>query len=128
MGYFDFLIDRDRNTNPKEGMVYIYLLDCAWLKGELGDVPVKKHSIATNVVRLENGSYEFKMNGREYRCNYSWAFAENTPENLKALIIYETHKRSLELQQKIVDEKWKLVKTLQIKEDEDTTGGLSEEV
>ena len=83
MAYFDFLIDKD-NGKPNPDLEYIYLLDMVWIPNQLGDVPIKKGTIVTNVKQLDNGSYEFinKETGEILETNYAWSLAENTPENI----------------------------------------------
>lgn len=90
MGYFDFLIDKN-NGQPKQGLEYIYRLDMVWKPGGLEGYPIKVGTIVTDVVQLENKSYEFtnKETGERLKTNYAWALAENTPENLKRIEEYE---------------------------------------
>jgi hypothetical protein len=90
MGIFDCLIDKD-NGKPKSNMEYIYRLDMVWTPNKLGDKPIKIGTIMTNVIQLDNGSYEFtfKETGEILRTNYSWALAENTPENVERIKIYD---------------------------------------
>ena len=105
MAYFDFLIDKE-NKNPKSDMEYIYRLDMVWKPNELGGFPILPNSIVKNVVKLPNNSYEFivKDTGEKYRCNYGWAFAENTKENIEKIEAYEIEKTKLDLLKLEVDE------------------------
>jgi len=91
MGYFDFLIDKNNNSKPNPNLEYIYRLDRVWEPNKLGDKPIKKDTIVTNVKQLNNGAYEFtcKETGETLRCNYSWALAENTKENIDKINAYE---------------------------------------
>jgi len=104
MGYFDFLIDK-KNKQPKVDMEYIYLLDEVWKPNELGSIPIKKGTIMIKVVQLDNKSYEFicKDTGEKYHTNYAWSLAENTPENLKRIEIYENEYRKLKDFESVVD-------------------------
>jgi len=90
MGIFDCLIDKD-NGKPKSNIEYIYRLDMVWTPKLLGDKPIKIGTLMTNVIQLDNGSYEFtcKETGEILRTNYSWALAENTPENVERIKIYD---------------------------------------
>ena len=90
MGILDCLIDKD-NGKPKSDMEYIYRLDMVWTPNKLGDKPIKIGTLMTNVIQLDNGSYEFtcKETGEILRTNYSWALAENTPENVERIKIYD---------------------------------------
>jgi len=90
IGYFDFLIDKN-NGHPKHDIEYIYRLDMVWKPGELEGYPIKIGTIVTDVVQLENKSYEFtnKETGERLKTNYAWALAENTPENLKRIEEYD---------------------------------------
>lgn len=85
-----FIIDKD-NGKPKPNMEYIYQLDMVWKPHQLGSFPIKKGTIVTDVVQLEYGSYEFKCKetGQVFATTYSWALAENTPENVKKIEFYE---------------------------------------
>jgi hypothetical protein len=90
MAYFDFLIDKN-NSQPNPDMEYIYRMDMVWTPNELKDKPIKVGTIVNNVVQLENKSYEFtnKETGELLRTNYAWALAENTPENVERIELYE---------------------------------------
>jgi len=90
MGIFDCLIDKD-NGKPKSDMEYIYRLDMVWKPNELESKPIKIGTIMTNVIQLNNGSYEFtcKETGERLCATYSWALAENTPENVERIKIYD---------------------------------------
>ena len=90
MGILDFLIDKD-NGKPKSEMEYIYRLDMVWTPNEFGDKPIKIGTIMTNVIQLDNRSYEFtcKETGEILRTNYAWALAENTPENIQRMKEYD---------------------------------------
>lgn len=90
MGIFDYLIDKD-NGKPNPNMEYIYRMDMVWVPGKLGDIEMRKDSIVTNVVQLQNGGYEFlcKETGRKLCTNYAWALAENTPENILRIQKYD---------------------------------------
>lgn len=90
MGIFDCLIDKD-NGKPKSDMEYIYRLDMVWKPNELESKPIKIGTIMTNVIQLDNGSYEFtcKETGERLCATYSWALAENTPENVERIKIYD---------------------------------------
>jgi len=90
MGIFDCLIDKD-NGIPKSDMEYIYRLDMVWKPNELESKPIKIGTIMTNVIQLNNGSYEFtcKETGERLCATYSWALAENTPENVERIKIYD---------------------------------------
>jgi hypothetical protein len=90
MAILDFLINKD-NGQPKPDTEYIYMMDMVWTPNELGDKPIKKGTIVTNVIQLKNKSYEFlnKETGEVLRTNYAWALAENTTENIERIKIYE---------------------------------------
>lgn len=90
MALLDFLISK-KNKKPKDNMEYIYRLDMVWTPNELGDKPIKIGTIMTNVIQLDNRSYEFscKETGERLRTNYGWALAENTPDNIKRIEKYE---------------------------------------
>lgn len=90
MAYFDFLIDKDQQE-PKVGMEYIYRLDMVWTPGKMESKQIKVGTIMTNVEHLDNGYFKFinKETGEQLRCNYGWALAENTPENIEKIKIYE---------------------------------------
>lgn len=113
MGYFDFLIDKN-NKEPKSDIEYIYMLDVVWLPDKLGDRPIKPKTIVTNVIRLSNGSYEFKCKdtGEILRCNYAWALAENTPENINNIKIYEAELKKYKIATKKLELVKKNIKTL----------------
>lgn len=113
MGYFDFLIDKNNKT-PNPDMEYIYRHDMVWIPNSLKSVRIKLNTIVNNVVRLDNGGYEFtiKETGERYSCNYGWAFAENTPENVRKLKKLDKAKEKLNRQDKKVDEMLNNVKTL----------------
>lgn len=113
MGYFDFLID-ENNKKPNPNIEYIYRHDMVWLPNSLKAIKIKINTIVNNVVILDNGSYEFtvKETGEKYRCNYGWAFAENTPENIKKLKVLDKAKAKLKRQDKKVDKLINDVKTL----------------
>lgn len=95
MGMLDALINS--NKEPKAGMEYIYLLDVAWILGKLETAPVEFGCIMTDVVKLENDSFEFthKESGERYRTNYGWALAENTPENIERINAYMESEKKL---------------------------------
>lgn len=105
MGMLDFLINQ--NKEPKEGMEYIYLHDMVFIIGKLDSVKVKYGSIVTDVVKLENDSFEFtlKEDGKSYCTNYGWSLAENTPENLDRINAYLESDKKLE---KLKKETYKL--------------------
>jgi hypothetical protein len=90
MAILDFLIDKT-NGQPKPDMEYIYRLDMVWTPNKLEGKSIKIGTIVTNVVQLENKGYQFicKETGELLRTNYAWALAENTPENVKRIAIYE---------------------------------------
>ena len=90
MGIFDCLIDKD-NGKPKSDMEYIYRLDMVWIPNKLESKPIKIGTIMNNVIQRENGSYEFtcKETGERLQATYSWALAENTPENVERIKIYD---------------------------------------
>jgi hypothetical protein len=104
MGILDFLIDKD-NGKPKSDMEYIYRLDMVWTPNELGDKPIKKGTIVTNVVQLKNKSYEFlnKETGEVLKTNYAWALAENTPENVERIEIYEKEYKKFKEHEKLIN-------------------------
>ena len=113
MGYFDFLIDKT-NGKPKPDMEYIYRLDMCWRPNELKHIPMKVGTIMTNVVQLENKSYEFtcKETGERLRTNYAWALAENTPENVKLIEEYDKEYSKFKEYEKKVTSMLKKIKTL----------------
>ena len=88
---FDNLIDSDNNKEPKPGMEYVYKLNEIWTVNSLFSKPIKRWSVMINVIKKDNGSYEFtsKETGESFRTNYGWALAENTPENLIRIEEYE---------------------------------------
>ena len=117
MAYFDFLIDKNHNGEPNFSLSYIYMLDQIWIPNKLGDIPVEKYSIFFNVKRLENGSYEFEdEKGNLFRCNYSWALAENTPENLSRIKEYQEKLELYKKAKKEMDLYRNNIKTLEINE------------
>ncbi len=77
---------------------YIYLLGKVWKLGGLRSYPIKFGFIITNVIKLENSSFEFihKESGEKFITSYSWAIAENTPENLEKIDRYLESKNKLE--------------------------------
>lgn len=83
MAYFDFLIDKDKNSEPKQDKEYIYNLDMVW-KTTFDTREVEYGIIVENVVREKSGRYSFNIKGEteRYNCTYSWAFIENTEENI----------------------------------------------
>lgn len=97
MGRFDYMIAN--NSEPKKGMEYIYLNDMIWEDGKLAHIDVQYGSIVTDVIIRENRSLEFtlKSDGKRYRCNYGWAFAEHTPENWAKLDLYHQANNRLKL-------------------------------
>lgn len=90
MGILDCLIDKD-NGKPKSDMEYIYRLDMVWIPNKLEGKSIKIGTIMTNVIQLDNGSYEFtcKETGERLQASYSWALAENTLENVERIKIYD---------------------------------------
>lgn len=113
MAYFDFLIDKT-NKNPKKDMEYIYLMDMVWKPGQLEHVVIKPHTIMTDVIQLENKSYEFtcKETNERLKTNYAWSLAENTPENKKRIEEYENEYAKLKEFEKHVDSLRKKIITL----------------
>ena len=91
MSNLDFLIDKDNNKSPKDGMEYIYDLDMVWKDGEYDSISVESGFIVNNVSKKENGGYSFNIKGKEgvYHCNYGWAFLENTPDNIVLISEYK---------------------------------------
>ena len=82
MGMLDVLIHK--NKEPKVGMEYIYLLDMVWIiDGKGKSKEIEYGSVMTDVVKLENDSFEFthKESGKKYRTNYGWALCEKTEDN-----------------------------------------------
>jgi len=86
MGYFDFLIDECET--PVENMRYVYLFDECWKEGELGSYPIKYGSLVKDLTKNDNGSISFTLEktGERFKCNYGWAFAELTADNLVNII------------------------------------------
>lgn len=114
MAYFDFLIEK--GIEPKVDVEYIYLHDLVWKKGELDATKIKKGTIVHQVSQRDNGSYEFSIDGMEgrFRCNYSWAFAERTDENIERIKAFdECVKRIEELEavRKLLSKEIKTLKT-----------------
>lgn len=117
MGYFDFLIDKESNGEPNSSLSYIYMLEMIWRPNKLGDIPIKKYSVFFNVKRLKNGSYEFEdKEGNLFRCNYSWALAENTPKNWRKIKKYEKKLRKFKKFEKRIDQYRNNIITLKIDE------------
>lgn len=100
MAHFDFLIDK--GNKPKKEMEYIYRLDTVWVLKGLDSTPVKKGIIVTDVIQNESGRYEFTIKKTGVRCSstYSWAFAENTKENVRRIKVYEKGNKKLEALEK----------------------------
>lgn len=88
MGMLDAIIDK--NTQPKEGMEYIYTMDMVWKIGSFETVKINKRTIVTDVKRMPNNSLQFtvKETGERYESNYGWAFVENTDEANKIYAVY----------------------------------------
>ena len=101
MALLDYLITEGKEPIP--GMNYIYRLDMMWEPEKLGHIDIVKNTIVNNVVKLmnKNGTphgYQFTIFGgsdKIYRCNYAWAFAEYTPQNMKKLKRLEKKEREL---------------------------------
>ena len=105
MGYFNFLIDIG-NGAPKPDMEYIYLSQEIWTPNNLYSSRLIKYgTIMTNVIQLDNGSYEFtcKETGEVFRTNYAWTLAENTPENVKKIIKYDRVYKKFKEYKKLTD-------------------------
>lgn len=90
MGIFDNLIDKNTKT-PNPDMEYIYRMDMVWTPNSIHSKPIKIGTIMNNVIKKENGSFEFinKETGELLCTNYGWSLAENTPENIKRIKDYE---------------------------------------
>ena len=111
MGILDVLINK--NKEPKKGLEYIYLMDMMWEIGKLGNIPCEKGTIVTDVVKLQNDSFEFvvKESGKRFKTTYGFALAENTPENVERIKDYrecisrfnEIEKEMSNLRSKVVD-------------------------
>ena len=100
----DFIIDKNIKI-PIKGMEYIYRMNMVW-KPEirLQSFPIKINTIVINVVRKENGGFEFtnKETGERLCTNYAWALAENTVENIiriqeydKEIILFEAYEKKV---------------------------------
>lgn len=111
---FDALISKE-NKIPKENMEYVYILDMIWKPDVFGSIKIVPGKIVTNVVILENHSFEFilKETGEKYCTNYGWSLMENTPENHEALKLLNIEKQKLEAFKKEVNLLRKKIKTLE---------------
>ena len=78
-----------KKREPEEGCEYIYNYDIAYsMKKFPPAVHVDRYSIVTDVVRLEDDSFTFKLkdgDGEVYSTNYGFHFVENTKENVSLL-------------------------------------------
>lgn len=118
MSFLDSLIDR--GEKPKD-IEYVYLHNLVWdIEKFGGGINVHYGSIVTDVVQNDNFSYEFtlKENGKRYRCNYAWAFAENTPENLELINEFKEVDKEYEDARKKRHRAIRKIKTLLIPKDE----------
>lgn len=106
MGYFDFLINK--NKEPKVDVEYIYLHTMSW--DEDGESNLKYGSIVIDVVKLENDSFTFieKETGKKFRTNYGWSLAENCKENIYYIQDYE----ALERERVLLDKRLKEARDL----------------
>jgi hypothetical protein len=84
--------------NTKE---YIYRYNFIWKPNSLESYPIKENLIVNNVFKTDGGGYEFsvKETGEKYECQYNWAFAENTPENILAIEEFEEKNKELKILQ-----------------------------
>lgn len=101
-----FLSSLERSKTHKMKNSYIYFHNLTWKEDCLEPVSIEKGIIVYNVKRVDGSfiskclgcpAYEFETeNGEKFGCNYSWAFAENTPENKEKIRRYEEHRVELE--------------------------------
>lgn len=83
MGMLDILIND--NKEPIQNIKYIYILDVVWKLNSFNSFPIKPFTEITQLVKTEDDSFEFKINGSDeiYRTNYGWAIIENNETNIK---------------------------------------------
>jgi len=108
MNMFDFILPLNRiqrGKPPKPGVDYIYMLHIAWKDDVFDEFPIKENTIVTDVVQNENYSYSFRVkeNGEEFRCNYPTSFAENTPENVKAIERIKSLRKAIKKRQEEIN-------------------------
>lgn len=96
----------EKNLEPKSNTEYIYDLDTVWEIGKLESIKIEEGKIVENVVQEEAGGYSFNIKGEEkkYRCNYGWAFIENTKENIELLAKIEEENQKLKEQEMKIKE------------------------
>lgn len=93
------------DITPKQNMEYIYTHDMYWTQGPPYDhIELSEHKIVVNV-KLNNGQYTFEFKDFKpgtYRCNYGWAFVENTEEGRYILRQIELEREKLKKQEAIL--------------------------
>ena len=118
MSHFDFL--NAQGNEPDPDMSYIYKFHLIWKKDvPLESYPIKYGTVVYNVKSVGNNcGYEFNLADDDtvYKCNYSWAFAENTPENIKRLKAYLAKRNELDKLTKECNKLLENIVTLEIKE------------
>jgi len=116
MGVFDCLISK-KNGKPKSDMEYIYRLDMAWKKNSHNSIPIKIGTIMTNVIQMDNGSYEFtrKETGEILTSTYGWSLAENTEENVIRIELFEKENLKFEEHEKYKNSLLHDIRTLENK-------------
>jgi len=109
---FDFLPDNDIIINPDTE--YIYRMDMVWVVNSYESYKVKKSMIVHKVVAKKNGGYVFTVKDTHevFECNYGWAFAENTPDNIVKLKAFDEQNDKLTEISKVCDKLRKKVTTL----------------
>lgn len=97
---FNNIID-EKNLEPKLNTEYIYGLDMIWEIDKLESIQITEGTIVENVIQEDAGGYSFNIKGEEkkYRCNYGWAFVENTSENKEILSKIEEENKKLKEQE-----------------------------
>ena len=111
---------------PPSDKEYLYLFNTAWTmdRNVIGnEVAIKEKTIITNVRKSFTGGFEFvvKATGEKLRCNYGWAFAENTPENIQRIAVYEQAKALYESFKRTKEQFWSEIVTLEKNDTRKTT-------
>lgn len=112
-------IDRILAINEINGIEYIYRHRDAW-DVKTGKIFNIENKIVNDVILRERhpgqllGGYEFtcKETGQRFRCNYGWAFVENTPENYTLYLDLKKTEEEYDKIRKLYKLKLKNIKTL----------------